>query len=339
MFQQSVFEGPGTAAFSSHMWEVLLMLTGAFILGYLLRYFLGAKWRNRVAELESENTQLKAKIQSLSNDLDDCSNTRLKYKGEIAALKTNVARLEREALEAPVPVPPEMPEPSIEPVAIAAVPITEEPSSTEHADERINFGAAFNEDNLQIVEGIGPKIEQLLKNAGIASWKTLSNTESARLREVLDEAGPRYKIHNPKTWPKQAGMANTSDWEKLVEYQRFLGGGKETGKGTGSGISKVEKLAVKKLGITLYKPDDLKAVEGIGPKTEALLKANGIGNWQDLANTSVNRLQDILTAAGDRFRLVEPGTWPEQANLAAAGEWKRLEALQDMLDGGKKPTK
>ena len=84
-------------------------------------------------------------------------------------------------------------------------------------------------------------------------------------------------------------------------------------------------------------PEDLKLVEGIGPKIEGLLKDAGINNWADLAAASVERLQEILAAAGDRYRLAKPDTWPEQARLANEGKWVRLKEYQDFLSGGRNP--
>ena len=60
---------------------------------------------------------------------------------------------------------------------------------------------------LQIVEGIGPKIEGLLKDAGIKNWKDLSEADYDTLKGILADAGPRYRMHDPKTWAKQAELA------------------------------------------------------------------------------------------------------------------------------------
>jgi predicted flap endonuclease-1-like 5' DNA nuclease len=81
-------------------------------------------------------------------------------------------------------------------------------------------------------------------------------------------------------------------------------------------------------------PDDLTKIEGIGPKIEGLLNAGGIYTWKELANTTVERLQEILEQAGKRFRLARPDSWPRQAALAAAGQWEALQKLQDELQGG-----
>ena len=57
--------------------------------------------------------------------------------------------------------------------------------------------------------------------------------------------------------------------------------------------------------------------------------------WARLAKTEVSFLQSILDEAGPRYRIHDPGTWPQQAALAAAGSWDELEALQDRLKGGR----
>jgi predicted flap endonuclease-1-like 5' DNA nuclease len=100
----------------------------------------------------------------------------------------------------------------------------------------------------------------------------------------------------------------------------------------------VEKLIAKKLGYATN-PEGLKVVEGIGPKIDGLLKEAGIKNWSDLAAATEDRLREILAAAGDRYRLADPSSWPQQAGLAAAGKWDELKQYQDFLSGGKDPGK
>ena len=197
----------------------------------------------------------------------------------------------------------------------------------------IDFGALLGSDYLQIVEGIGPKIEGLLKDAGIGDWAALGGTSVDRVKEILDAAGSRYRLADPTSWPRQAQLAAEGKWDELIEYQKFLDGGVET-KGDFDTPSKVEKLIAKKLGFSTNE-NDLKVVEGIGPKIEGLLKDAGINNWSDLAAASVDKLQEVLAAAGDRYRLAKPDTWPRQAQLAADGKWGELKAYQDELDGGK----
>ena len=83
------------------------------------------------------------------------------------------------------------------------------------------------QDDLKMVEGIGPKIETLLNNAGIFTFAQLAQTELDRLNEILDAAGSRFRIHNPTTWASQAQLAANNEWEKLKELQDYLIGGRD----------------------------------------------------------------------------------------------------------------
>ncbi len=80
-------------------------------------------------------------------------------------------------------------------------------------------------------------------------------------------------------------------------------------------------------------PDNLEIVEGIGPKIASILRANGILTFSQLASTKIERLQALMQGAG--LRLADPGTWPEQARLAAEGKMDELKTLQDQLKGGR----
>jgi len=81
-------------------------------------------------------------------------------------------------------------------------------------------------------------------------------------------------------------------------------------------------------------PDDLKRIEGIGPKIAKLLQDAGIKTFAQLAAADVERIREILEAA-KLSQLADPTTWPKQAKLAAAGKWEALEKLQARLSGGK----
>jgi len=84
------------------------------------------------------------------------------------------------------------------------------------------------------------------------------------------------------------------------------------------------------------KPDDLKKIEGIGPKISEILTEAGIPTFDALSKAEPDKLREILEAAGSRYKMFDPTTWPEQAKLAAAGDWDTLKKLQDDLDGGRR---
>lgn len=82
-------------------------------------------------------------------------------------------------------------------------------------------------DDLTKIEGIGPKIAGLLNAKGINTYQDLGKAKKALLQETLAEAGSRFKMHDPTTWPKQAKLAAKGAWEELTKLQAELKGGKK----------------------------------------------------------------------------------------------------------------
>jgi predicted flap endonuclease-1-like 5' DNA nuclease len=80
--------------------------------------------------------------------------------------------------------------------------------------------------------------------------------------------------------------------------------------------------------------DDLTVIEGIGPVIAGVLQRAGITTHARLAETDSGRLEQILQAAN--IRIGDPASWPDQARLAAAGDWEGLKALQSQLKGGRR---
>ena len=82
-------------------------------------------------------------------------------------------------------------------------------------------------------------------------------------------------------------------------------------------------------------PDNLKRIEGIGPKIAEVLRTSGVTTFEKLASMTPDQIKALLTAAGDRFSFQDPTTWPAQADLAAKGKWDELKKWQEDLKGGK----
>ncbi|BAO75393.1 50S ribosomal protein L21 [Winogradskyella sp. PG-2] len=97
---------------------------------------------------------------------------------------------------------------------------------------------------------------------------------------------------------------------------------------------KAEKAAPKKAAPekATGKADDLKKIEGIGPKIASTLVEAGVATFADLAKTKPAEISEII--ADVRGNHVTD-TWPKQAKLAADGKWDELKKWQDELDGGK----
>ena len=315
----------GCCAWMCPWW--LLWTLGAFLLGALLHWLLFCRKKQQIIdELTAERDGLHAQLTNAEKDLAS-----LKYQLDEANKENSRLRAALNSCEA---------DKSILASKLAAAEGDDGDgtglgiaSGTPGDGGGVDFAALLGNENLQIVEGVGPKIEGLLKDGGIGNWAAFGAASVDRLQEILDAAGSRYKLANPKTWPQQAKLADEGKWDELIEYQKFLDAGVET-KGDFDTPAKVEKMIVKILGFSLNE-NDLKVVEGIGPKVEGLLKDAGVKNWSDLANASMDVLKGVLEAAGSRYRLADPTTWPKQAGMAAAGDWAGLKAYQDALDGGR----
>ena len=162
-------------------------------------------------------------------------------------------------------------------------------------------------DDLQKIQGIGPFLEKQLNELGLYTYEQISKLNETQIEQLTTAI---------RFFP---GRILKDDW--VGQATRLYGQNPVEAKGTPAPSN----------------PDEggLQIVEGIGPKIESLLADAGIHTLRDLAGTEVERLQDILQAAGDRYRLHDPSTWPEQARLAAEGEWDQLKTFKEYLNAGK----
>ncbi len=132
------------------------------------------------------------------------------------------AQVVEKAFSAPAPKP-EVEAPKME----AAAPAPEEKKPAKAEKITLPSGKKVTQDDLKLVEGIGPKIEGLLNEADIHTWEDLANAPTEKVQAILDEAGPRYRMHDPATWSKQARLAADAQWEELEALQENLKGGRE----------------------------------------------------------------------------------------------------------------
>jgi predicted flap endonuclease-1-like 5' DNA nuclease len=194
--------------------------------------------------------------------------------------------------------------------------------------------AGMKQDDLKAVEGIGPKVEELFHNAGIRTWRELGGLSKERVRQVLDTGGERFQILNGNSWPRQAQLLADGKWDDFKAYTDYLIAGVDPAevkeKPAPAPVAKTRNLPK---GI---KADDLKIVEGIGPVIEGILHDAGIKTWRQLADSQPERIKEILLAKDPaKFRMHDPSTWPQQADLADKDKWTDLEKLQDNLKGGR----
>ena len=145
---------------------------------------------------------------------------------------------------------------------------------------------------------------------------------------------------NPRTTKKVAKKKATA--KKVVKKSakkvtKKVAKAKPTAKKVAKKVTKkvVKPVAKKVATKVVAKKDDLKVIEGIGPKMSTILNEAGIKTFKQLATTKVSTVKEILAAAGPRYNMHNPATWGKQAKLAAAGKMVELKKLQGELKGGK----
>lgn len=82
-------------------------------------------------------------------------------------------------------------------------------------------------DDLKIIEGIGPKIEEILNSEGIYTFRQLSIIKAEQLIDILQNSGTQFQMHDPRTWPQQAQLAANGMMEQLQELQNELNKGRQ----------------------------------------------------------------------------------------------------------------
>jgi len=117
------------------------------------------------------------------------------------------------------------------PVAKAS-PATAAPKAAAPAGVVIDLAAAKkagfaikNANDLTIVEGIGPKINELFNDNGIKTFAQLAAATVPQMRAILDKGGSRFRIANPSTWAQQGALAAENKWAELKKLQDKLSGG------------------------------------------------------------------------------------------------------------------
>ncbi|WP_420461066.1 DUF4332 domain-containing protein [Neolewinella sp.] len=157
---------------------------------------------------------------------------------------------------------------------------------------------------------------------------------AAKKKDTKIEAAQSAPATKPVVDPEAEKQKSEKQTAAKQDSDTASGTKKADGKKTDAKKPAAKKSATKKA--TKKKSDDLKKIEGIGPKIAGLLNEAGITSFAELAKATEKQLADVLQKAGARFRLAQHDTWSEQAQLAADGKTDELKKLQDSLKGGKK---
>lgn len=176
------------------IWPLLTGLICA-ILGYLLGRLFGKKEQiTEVVRDDAEIASWRQKNTALKADLDACQSKLLNALNTTSTSDTSTMTSSFAAAGAAI-------------------------ATYDAAAAKAAFGKAIKEDDLTVVEGIGPKIRELFHNFDITTWSALAATSVDKCQEVLKSGGKRFEMHRPEAWPMQAGLAAAGKWAELKKWQ------------------------------------------------------------------------------------------------------------------------
>ena len=161
-------------------------------------------------------------------------------------------------------------------------------------------------DDLTLIEGIGPKSAAALQESNVTHFAQMAQMAPDELERIVKAKKVRL-VGSTETWPMQARLAAAGEFSELEALQKRI--------------------------IRGYLHDDLTLIEGVGPKAQEALWKAGFRTFADVAKASADALKEALDKAG--LKLLDPTTWPQQAQLVVNDDLSALKALQDKLRGGR----
>ncbi len=252
---------------------------------------------NDLAEVQSTYNATRQRLENLENKLERLASENRELQSTIREIKEAAGAVPRAPIATPAAGSPAEPELERKLTQDKKV-LGEKIILEEHP-----------QDDLTRIEGLGPFIAKKLNEAGVHTFADISRWNEERIREITEKIGYIPGRIRQDDWVGQA--------RRLQEKQQ----------------ENPEAFRQKTLAPT--NREDLKIIEGIGPKIEEILRDAGIRSWDDLAESEVDHLRDILATAGAQYRVHDPATWPAQARLAINGDWELLKEYQDQLIGGR----
>lgn len=341
MFQQNVFQGPGTGTFTTHTFEILLMLVGAFLFGLWFGWILWSRYRQAAEKLRLDNESLNASLATLRGELDGLKVKMGEVENERSSMASQLQNLSWEldnargqilVLQSDLGKTQERNRQLESELALS------QPADTSAGGEvQLEIETPEWQAEAESAEEMERAVAVEEKTAGEA---VLEYPEAEYdIADAMDVPESRYTTADAEQWlPELPPIERKDESVTMIPISELLAPSAEP-----EGLAETTETAPPEEPLVVAAVagprDDLKIVEGIGPKIEELLFRAGITTYGQLAATSVQQLKDILTNAGPRFVMHDPGTWSAQALLAANGEWDNLKAYQDFLNAGKRPEK
>jgi predicted flap endonuclease-1-like 5' DNA nuclease len=174
------------------LWWYLLALAMGLALGWVLRSASASRQveRARRRQQAADGAELE-ELRERTSRLERVAEERDRLKNDLEQLRASTERAE------------------------ATGPRTEPVAGPDLEVGAVVLGRAIRLDDLRAISGIGPAIEGLCHGIGIRTWWDLATTDVPALRAMLTDAGPRFGMHDPTTWPQQARLLAEGRWEEF----------------------------------------------------------------------------------------------------------------------------
>jgi len=331
MFQQDVFQGPGTGTFTSHTFEILFMLLVAGLIGLWLGWVLWSRYRQEAEKLRLENTSLTQANAALRQESDDMKAKLTDAETERSTLENRIKTMTWEA--------------DTQRSQFTILQSDMEKILARNRQLETELGLSL-EPETALAETIPLEVDAAFLPLDGPDAADTARADQPEKETVEPKVEGEVESHvapepAPPAEPESDGVVFVTpvSRESMIPISE-LGDAPVAQAPLPEKKKKATEEAAPIVATVLGGPrDDLKIVEGIGPKIEQILFSAGITTYGQLAATSVQQLKDILAEAGSRYVMHDPGTWSAQALLAANGEWENLKAYQDFLNAGKRPDK
>lgn len=202
----------------------------------------------------------------------------------------------------------------------------------------------FNRDDKRIIVSHARYLEDIRKEADNEADKQ-KNEEVQQTRKAIKNTQDKVEM---TTLGDMDAFSQLKDQLEEAKVEAAAKIAKKEASAKATKEAKVEKVSKAEIEVEEATPtvveqgddsttsdDDLKKIEGVGPKIAEILTEAGLGTFESIATSDSEAIKEILSNAGNRYKMHDPTTWPQQAKLAADGEWDNLKTLQDELKGGK----
>lgn len=167
-----------------------------------------------------------------------------------------------------------------------------------------------------------PNIPPSLENKALQVQSALSDASNTKIEPVLKKIEQKKQKKEAKKLEKKLKKEGKVADVSSQSVEKTKKRGRPVGSKNKKTISRGRPI------------DDLKKIEGIGPKMEQALRKAGYKTFLKISKTTPQVLKSTLMEQSNRFKMANTDTWPQQALLAHKGKWDELKALQDTLNGG-----